>query len=95
MEIDLGVVGYITEDKAIKITVNEFRGQDYIHIREYMLDGDTGRWFPTKKGLALKPENVDMAAHLLEKAGEIVAKRYWDKIDTEPKQLEFFEKGDD
>jgi hypothetical protein len=95
MEVDLGIVGYISDDKAIKITVNEFRGQDYIHIREYMLDGDTGKWFPTKKGLALRPDNVDMAAHLLEKAGEIVAKRYWDSIVTEPKQLELFKKGED
>ena len=32
MEIDLGFVGYITEDKAIKITLNEFRGA---RVRSY------------------------------------------------------------
>lgn len=91
MEIDLGFVGYVTEDKAIKITINEFRGQEYIHIREYMKDGDTGFWYPTKKGLAIRPEHVDMAAHLLDQAGEILAKRYLEKIDNS-KQLELFEK---
>ena len=89
MEIDLGFVGYITEDKAIKITINEFRGQEYIHIREYMKDGDTGNWFPTKQGLALRPEFVDMAAHLLDKAGDILTKTYLSKIKS--KQLELFE----
>lgn len=91
MEIDLGFVGYLTEDKAIKITLNEFRGREYVHIREYMRDGDTGNWFPTKKGLALRPEHVDMAAHLLDTAGEILAKTYLARTGTN-KQLELFEK---
>ena len=90
MEIDLGFVGYITEDKAVKITINEFRGQEYVHIREYMRDGDTGKWFPTKKGLAIRPENVDMAAHLLDKAGQILTQTYLKRLKTE-KQLELFE----
>lgn len=90
MEIDLGFVGYITEDKAIKITINEFRGVEYIHIREYMRDGDTGHWYPTKKGLALRPEHVDMAAYLLDQAGDILTKVYLNKLGME-KQLELFE----
>jgi hypothetical protein len=90
MEIDLGFVGYITEDKAIKITINEFRGVEYIHIREYMRDGDTGHWYPTKKGLALRPEHVDMAAYLLDQAGDILTKVYLNKLGAE-KQLELFE----
>jgi hypothetical protein len=96
MEIDLGFVGYIADGKAIKITINEFRGQEYIHIREYMLDEDTGNWFPTKKGLAIKPEHVDMAAHLLTKAGEIMTKVYANKIgqilDNQPS---LFNEGED
>lgn len=96
MEIDLGFVGYLSEDKAIKITINEFRGQEYIHIREYMLDGDTGNWFPTKKGLAIRPEHVDMAAHLLEKAGEIMTKIYANKIgNIVNNQLSLFNEGDE
>lgn len=90
MEIDLGFVGYITEDKAVKITLNEFRGVEYVHIREYMKDGDTGKWFPTKKGLALRPEHVDMAAHLLGAAGEILTKTYLKRTGVLDKQLELF-----
>lgn len=92
MEIDLGFVGYVTDEKAIKITINEFRGREYIHIREYMKDGDTGAWYPTKKGLALRPEHVDMAAHLLDRAGDILTKIYLEKIETYNKQLELFDK---
>lgn len=91
MEIDLGFVGYITEDKAIKITINEFRGVEYIHIREYMRDGDTGHWYPTKKGLALRPEHVDMAAYLLDKAGDILTEIYLEKLGGE-RQLDLFDK---
>jgi succinyl-CoA synthetase beta subunit len=72
MEIDLGFVGYITEDKAIKITINEFRGVEYIHIREYMRD-------------------VDMAAYLLDKAGDILTEIYLEKLGGE-KQLDLFDK---
>lgn len=95
MEIDLGFVGFLTEDKAIKITINEFRGQEYVHIREYMRDGDTGHWFPTKKGLALRPEHVDMAAYLLDQAGEILAKTYLKRTGICDKQLELFEEGEE
>jgi hypothetical protein len=95
MEIDLGFVGFLSEDKAIKITINEFRGQEYVHIREYMRDGDTGAWFPTKKGLALRPEHVDMAAHLLDQAGEVLAKTYLKQTGVYDKQLEMFEKGEE
>ena len=94
MEIDLGYVCYLSEDKAIKVTINEFRGQEYVHIREYMMDGDTGHWFPTKKGLSIRPEHVDMAAHLLDKAGEILAQIYLEKTGIKSRQLELFEKGE-
>lgn len=77
MDIDLGVA-YIKEPSGnrIKVTMNEFKGQIYVHIREYMLDGDTLKLYPTKSGYAMTAENLDCVIELLEKASKILAKKY-------------------
>ena len=61
---------------AVKVTINEFRDNLYLHIREYSMDGDTGQWFPTKSGYAMSADEVSSLIPLLEEASEIVAKRY-------------------
>ena len=41
-------------DKEIqlRLTVNEFRGVQYLHIRKYFLDFE-GEWVPTKDGISM------------------------------------------
>jgi hypothetical protein len=39
-------------DKQVRLTVNEFREVEYIHLREYYQDMDE-TWLPTKKGISL------------------------------------------
>ena len=59
-----------------QVTVNEFRENLYLHIREYAMDGDTGQWFPTKSGFALPADEVCSLLPLLEEAAEEVSKRF-------------------
>lgn len=40
------------DDKQIRLTVNEFRGVEYIHLREYYQDFEEN-WCPSKKGVAM------------------------------------------
>lgn len=77
MEIDFGVA-YIKEnsDVRIKITMNEFRGKTYIHLREYGYDGDTGNIFPTKKGITIDPKGLDLVIFLLEKVSKTLTNEY-------------------
>lgn len=38
--------------EQIRLTVNEFRGIQYLHLRKYYLDFDE-EWHPTPKGIAI------------------------------------------
>lgn len=40
------------DDKQIRLTINEFRGVEYLHLREYYLDFDEN-WKPSSKGCAM------------------------------------------
>lgn len=81
-------------DNVVKVTMSEFRGQVYVHIRDYQMDGDTGFWFPTKNGYALIAEETDSIIEALSEASEYFAK-YSRQESVDEKQLEFnFEKDD-
>ena len=76
MNIDFGTAFHKPNGNAVKVTVNEFRDQIYLHIREYAMDGDTGQWYPTKSGYSMPADEVSSLVPLLEAAGEQVAKRF-------------------
>lgn len=62
-----------SNESIIKITMSEFRGSVYTHIREYKMDGDTGYLFPTKSGYAFLAEEIDSVIEGLQLASEIYA----------------------
>lgn len=39
-------------DEQVRLTINEFKGVEYIHLRKYYLDFD-GEFKPTKDGVAM------------------------------------------
>ena len=91
MEYDLGFI-YQTEDgRALKMTLNCFRGRWYTHLREYFQDRDEGTWHPTKKGIAVTAEYVDLVSFLFSESGKMLTEIYYRDIDNE-KQLELFTK---
>jgi hypothetical protein len=94
-DIDFGTAFHKINGNAVKVTVNTFRGKDYLHIREYMLDGDTGRWVPTKTGYSMPPDEVSSLIPLLEDVAEYAAMKYkWDTqleldLEDEPEDLDY------
>jgi|TARA_R110001583_G_scaffold13817_1_gene58819 hypothetical protein len=76
MNKDFGTAFHKNNGNAVKVTVNEFRENLYLHIREYAMDGDTGQWFPTKSGFALPADEVCSLLPLLEEAAAEVSKRF-------------------
>ena len=76
MIIDFGTAFHKPNGNAVKVTVNEFRDQLYLHIREYAMDGDTGLWYPTKSGYSMPADEVSSLIPLLDAASEQVAKRF-------------------
>lgn len=41
-----------TEDFQVRLTINRFRGTEYLHLRKYYLDF-TEEWMPSKDGVAM------------------------------------------
>ena len=92
-EYDFGFITAPENGKGVKVTVNKFRHQWYVHLREYMEDQDTGTWFPTKKGIAIKSELIDVVAYMFSDAGSLLTSIYYDEISgiSNEKQLRLFE----
>lgn len=77
-EIDFGVV-YIKKTGAnprIKVMMSEWFGTWYLHIREWNMDGDTGKLFPTSKGIALDPNELDSMIETFERVREHLGLKY-------------------
>jgi hypothetical protein len=94
-EYDLGFVHPPNNGKAFKVTISNFKGQWYTHIREYIENPDDGVWFPTKKGIAIKAEYVDVLGQMFIDAGDLLRDIYLHDIETsilEAKQLNLFER---
>jgi hypothetical protein len=41
-----------TEEFQVRLTINRFRGVEYMHLRKYYLDFSE-EWMPSKEGLAM------------------------------------------
>lgn len=74
MNYDFGIAYRKNDDFGVKVTMSEFRGRVYIHIREYIYDGDEEVWIPTKKGYAIDANEVDSIINLLQQASAKLAK---------------------
>jgi len=63
----------ITSDgfKQVRLYINEFREQEYLHIREYYLDFDE-EWKPTPKGISI-PLEIETSKELFIAISEIIS----------------------
>ena len=53
----------------IGVYINEFKGREYLHVREHYINARTQERLPTKKGVAL---SMEKAAELHELLGEVL-----------------------
>jgi hypothetical protein len=77
-EIDFGIV-YIKQTGSmprVKVKLSEWYGKWYLHIREWNMDGDTGKLFPTSKGIALDPNELDSIIKVLEQVSTHLSKKF-------------------
>ena len=63
----------ITNDglKQVRLYINEFREQEYLHIREFYLDFDE-EWKPTPKGISI-PLEIETSKELFIAISEILS----------------------
>ena len=43
-------------DEIIRVEITEFRGQNYLNIRIWYTDKESGQYKPTRSGVAILPE---------------------------------------
>jgi hypothetical protein len=51
----------------VKVYLGEYKGTNYLHIREWYLDSKDNEEKPTKKGVALPIEKVEALREAIEK----------------------------
>jgi hypothetical protein len=58
-------------DKQVRLTINEFRNVEYLHLREYYQDFDEN-WLPSKKGISI-PLTIENSKELFAGLLEILS----------------------
>lgn len=48
------------QTERIEISVNEFKGKKYLDIRTFYTTDDGESWLPTKKGVSVSPDNLEI-----------------------------------
>lgn len=57
--------------KQVRLTVNEFREEEYLHLREYYLDFDE-EWKPSNKGISI-PLELETSKELFVAFSELIS----------------------
>ncbi len=57
--------------EQVRLTINEFRGVEYLHLRKYYLDFDE-EWLPSKEGITM-PLDLDNSRELFVGLVEILS----------------------
>ncbi|MEN8222686.1 MAG: transcriptional coactivator p15/PC4 family protein [Acidobacteriota bacterium] len=54
------IIGEIerNDTERLRVEASNYKGSDFISVRIYYL-ADNGEWRPTKKGITVKPDQVD------------------------------------
>lgn len=62
---------HVTEGFQVRLTINRFRGVEYLHLRKYYLDF-TEEWLPSKEGVAM-PLDMENSRELFTALVEILS----------------------
>ena len=52
----------------LKVELKNYKGHDFIDIRTYYEDKESGEWKPTKKGVTIDPDKAQELIGLIDKA---------------------------
>ena len=54
----------------LQIAINEYKGKSYLDLRIFYTTDDGANWLPTKKGVTVSPDNLQLFTEAIEKAIE-------------------------
>ncbi len=54
--------------EELHVQIKEYKGKKYVDLRIYYTTDNGANWSPTKKGVTVSPENLELLKTALEKA---------------------------
>ena len=54
--------------EQLQISINEYKGKSYLDMRIYYTTDDGLNWLPTKKGVTVSPENLELLKDAIDEA---------------------------
>ena len=54
--------------EQLQISINEYKGKSYLDMRIYYTTDDGLNWLPTKKGVTVSPENMELLKDAIDEA---------------------------
>lgn len=54
--------------EQLQISINEYKGKSYLDMRIYYTTHDGLNWLPTKKGVTVSPENMELLKDAIDEA---------------------------
>lgn len=54
--------------ERIEVAINEYKGKKYLDLRTFYTTDDGVNWLPTKKGITIFPENLELLKNAIEQA---------------------------
>ena len=54
--------------ERIEIAINEYKGKKYLDLRTFYTTDEGASWLPTKKGITVSPDNLELLKDAIEQA---------------------------
>lgn len=54
--------------EQLQIAINEYKGKSYLDLRIFYTTDDGSNWLPTKKGVTVSPDNLELLKDAVEEA---------------------------
>ena len=54
--------------EQLQISINEYKGKSYLDLRIYYTTDDGINWLPTKKGVTVSPDNLELLKDAVDEA---------------------------
>lgn len=54
--------------ERIEIAINEYKGKKYLDLRTFYTTDEGENWLPTKKGITVSPDNLELLKDAIEQA---------------------------
>ena len=56
------------DTERLEISINEFKGKKYLDLRTFYTTDGGDSWLPTKKGVTISPDNLELLKDAIEQA---------------------------